>query len=111
MIEPLQISIADLPKSEALEALIVKEAEKLERYFDRIVSCRVRVYQAYKRQGSPYVVHIEINVPGEVIVVDEQPGANTEQAHRDAPQAIRDAFRTAARRVEEYARRLRAPRV
>jgi ribosome-associated translation inhibitor RaiA len=110
MIESVQISFTDLPKSEALEALF-KETQKLERYFDRIVSCRVRVHQAYKRQAMPYGVHIEIGVPGDTVVVDEEPNERTEQAHRDPQRAIRDAFRTAARRLEEYARRLRAPRV
>ena len=108
MTESVQISFADgVPRSDALEALILKEAEKLERFFDRIVSCRVRVYQAYKRQGTPFGVHIDIGVPGETIVVDEEPVARTEQAHRDAQRAIRDAFRTAGRRLEDYARRLR----
>jgi ribosome-associated translation inhibitor RaiA len=111
MIESVQVSFAGVPKSEALETLITKEAEKLERFFDRIVSCRVRVHQPYKRQGMPYGVHIEIGVPGDTIVVDEEPTASTLQAHRDAQRAIRDAFHTAARRLEEYARRLRTPRV
>jgi ribosome-associated translation inhibitor RaiA len=111
MIESVQISFAGVPKSEALEALILRETEKLERFFERIVSCRVRVHQAYKRQAQPFGVHIEIGVPGDTLVVDDEPDARTEQAHRDPERAIRDAFRTAGRRLEEYARRLRAPRV
>lgn len=111
MIESVQISFAGVPKSEALESLILREAEKLEKFFERIVSCRVRVYQPYKRQAQPYGVHIEIGVPGDTLIVDEEPDASTEQAHRDPGRAIRDAFRKAARRVEEYARRLRAQRV
>jgi ribosome-associated translation inhibitor RaiA len=111
MIDSVQISFADVPKSPALEALILKEAEKLGRFFERIVSCRVRVYQAYKRQAKPYGVHIEVTVPGDTIVVDEEPDPQTEQAYRDPERAIRDAFRIATRRVEEYARRLRSPRV
>lgn len=111
MIEQVQISFADIPKSSALEALIQKEIDRLEHYFERIVSVRVRVQQAYKRQGSPYDVRIEINVPGETLVVDEAPGPETEQSHRNAERAVRDAFRIAARRVQEYARRLQTPRV
>jgi ribosome-associated translation inhibitor RaiA len=108
MIESVQISFADLPKSEALESLVLREAEKLEKFFDRIVTCRVRVYRAYKRQAQPYGVHIEVAVPGDTIVVDEGADPRTEQAHREPERAIRDAFRTPGRRVEEYARRLRA---
>jgi ribosome-associated translation inhibitor RaiA len=110
MIEQVQISVADIPNSSALEALIQKEVERLEHLFQRIVSIRVRIQQAYKRQGSPYSVRIEINVPHETLVVDDEPGPETEQSHRNAERAVRDAFRIAGRRVQEYARRLQAPR-
>lgn len=111
MIEQIQISYADVPKSDALEVLIRKEAEKLDHYFDRIVSARVRIQQAYKRESAPYSVHIELLVPGETLVIDDEPVPDTEQAHRNAERAVRDAFKKAARRVQEYARRLQTPRV
>ncbi len=111
MIESVQISFSDVPRSDALEALINKEAQKLERFFDGIIFCRVRVFQAYKRQAMPFGVHIEIGVPGDTIVVHDDPNPHTEQEHRDAQRAIRDAFRTAGRRLEEYAKLKRAPRV
>jgi len=102
MIEQLQISYADIQKTEALDALIQKEFARLEHFFERIVSCRVRLDQPNKRHGAPYTVHIDIGVPGEILVIEES-GQTLERA-------IHDAFHTASRRVHEYAERVRGPR-
>jgi ribosome-associated translation inhibitor RaiA len=102
MIQQLQISYGGIQKTGALEALILKECARLERFFERIVSCRVRLDQPHKRHGTPFMVHVEIGVPGETLVIEE-PGQTLERA-------IHDAFRTATRRVHEHARRLQTPR-
>lgn len=102
MIQQLQISYGNIQKSEALEALILRECARLERFFERIVSCRVRLDQPHKRHGTTFTVQVEVGVPGETLV-SEEPGQTLERA-------IHDAFHTATRRVHEYARRIQAPR-
>lgn len=120
-----QISYRNVLPSGAFERLIREEAEKLRRFFDRIVSCRVLIEQAHKRQGrgSPFHVRIELTVPGEQLVVshaadarpvpplsDGGPARNRgssehEPQHRDAGLAIRDAFHKVERQLQDYAAR------
>ena len=53
---PLQITLRNIAKSEAVEACIRKKAEKLERYHRRIVSRRVvRHPSRHKQQGKEFV--------------------------------------------------------
>ncbi|MBI5783090.1 MAG: HPF/RaiA family ribosome-associated protein, partial [Gammaproteobacteria bacterium] len=40
---PLQITLKDMPQSEAVESRIREKAEKLNRFHERIISCRVVV--------------------------------------------------------------------
>jgi ribosome-associated translation inhibitor RaiA len=120
-----QISYRNVLPSGAFERLIREEAEKLRRFFDRIVTCRVLLEQAHKRQrrGSPFHVRIELTVPGEQLVVnhsaDARPlpplsdegrahfraGGEHEPAHKDAGFAIREAFDKLTRQLQDYATR------
>ncbi len=99
---PLQITIRDIENSEALEAHIREKARKLDEYFQHIMSCRVVVELPHKHhnQGKKFNVRIDIGVPGSEIVV------NRDQAE-DVYVALRDAFDSAKRRVEDYARKIR----
>ena len=40
---PLELTLHDIPHSDAVEARIRSKAEKLERFHDRIMSCRIAV--------------------------------------------------------------------
>jgi ribosome-associated translation inhibitor RaiA len=120
-----QISYRDVAASPALERLIQAEAAKLAHFFDGIVSCRVLVEHTHRRhkRGSPYHVRIELNVPGEQLVVnhtddvrpappssDEEPervrkAAEHEAEHKDPQLAVRDAFHALTRRLQQYAKR------
>lgn len=103
---PLQITFKNMDSSPALEALIREKAEKLERFSDRITSCRVVVEapHRHKHKGKLYQVSIEITVPpGGDLVVNR--GQNDPE-YEDAYLAVRNAFDTAVRRVEEYERKL-----
>ncbi len=99
---PLQITFRNIPYSEAIEANVKEKAEKLDRFYDRIMSCRVvaEESQRRRRQGKLYSVHIDITVPGKEMAV-------TRAENEDAYVAVRDAFDTAYRRLEEHSRRLR----
>lgn len=99
---PLQITIRDVEHSETLEARIREKAEKLDEFFEHIISCRVVVEEPHRhhRQGRQFTVHIDIGVPGGEIVV------NRDHAE-DVYVALRDAFDAAKRRLEDYARKIR----
>lgn len=99
---PLQITFRNMPHSEAIEAKINEKAAKLDRYYDRIMSCRVVVEESQRRQhqGKLFSVHIDITAPGKELAV-------TREENEDPYVALRDAFNTASRRLEEHARQRR----
>ncbi len=101
---PLELSFHNMDKSPSAEAEVRRKVDKLERYFERIVGCRVVVEAPHRhhRKGRHYAVRIEISVPGDKILVDRQ--GPKDQAHQDLHVAIRDAFNAAYRRLEDYAR-------
>ena len=103
----LKIAFRDMDSSEAVEARIRERAERLERYFDRIVGCHVVVDAPHRHghQGKLYRVKVVIAVPGRDIDVGHTGPLN--HAHEDIYVAIRDAFDAAERRLQEHARRQR----
>lgn len=99
---PLQITSRDFELPEVYREEIREKAEKLDQYYDRIMRCRVVVETPHRKQheGKLYNVRIDITVPGGEIVVKREP-------HEDFPAAIRQAFETASRLLEEHARKQR----
>ena len=45
-----QITLRDIPHSEAVETKIAEKIEKLETYYNRIMSCRVAVEASQRRR-------------------------------------------------------------
>ena len=99
---PLQVSLHGIAHSDALDNAIRQRAAKLERYYDRIVSCRVVLELAarHQRKGKQYTVRIDLKVPGDELAI-------TREHDEDPRVALRDAFDAARRRLEDYARRQR----
>ena len=95
---PLQITLRNIARSEAVEAAIRRRAAKLERYHRHIVSCRVVVEfrSRHKQRGKEFVVRLGIKVPGSEIVVNHD-------HHQDLYAALHDAFHAAQRRLEDHA--------
>jgi ribosomal subunit interface protein len=95
---PLQITLRNIPKSEAVEESIRKRVAKLERNHPRIVSCRVvvEIPSRHKHQGKEFVVRLDIKVPGSEIVI-------THDHHEDLYVALQEAFAAAQRRLEANA--------
>jgi len=104
---PVQVTFRDVPPSETVRQLCVKEASKLERYFDRITSCRVVVAAPHRQQkkGTLYSVRVDLTVPGKEIVVNRDNHEN--HAHEDCTVAVRDAFRATRRQLEGFVERRR----
>jgi ribosomal subunit interface protein len=100
---PIEITLRDIPQSDAVETRIREKIEKLDRFHERVMSCRVTVEspQQRKHQGKLYSVHIDIKVPGggELVVNRIQ--------NEDIYVAIRDAFNAVARQLEDHVRRQR----
>ena len=107
MQQPLQITFRDIPHSDAVEAAIREKAEKLDQFFDKIMSCRVMIESphSHHHQGRLYHVRVDITVPGAELVASRSP--NKHHAHEDVYVAIRDAFDEAKRQLQEYKRKLK----
>jgi ribosomal subunit interface protein len=99
---PLEISTRWIDLSPPLEAELRKRAEKLERHYNRITSCRIAVERPtgnHHQEGGPYRVRLDITVPGSELVADK----SAEELYA----AIRDAFQAAERQVEAFSQRQR----
>jgi ribosome-associated translation inhibitor RaiA len=104
---PLQISFVGISHKPDIEDRIRKSAQKLEKYYERITSCRVAVEVPHRHQhhGNQFRVRIDLSVPGKSIAVSRE--SHEETGHDDPAIAIRDAFNAAARQLEEHAERQR----
>jgi ribosome-associated translation inhibitor RaiA len=102
MLTPLQISLHGVAPSNALVLAIRERATWLERFCDRMTSCRVALALEgrHQRQGRQFSVHIGIKVPhGEIAV--------TREHDQNVRIALREAFDAARRQLEDYARETR----
>lgn len=104
---PLQITFRHMDPSPAVESAIRKHAERLDRFSDRVMACRIVVEAPHRhhRKGKLYDIRIDLTVPGEEIPVTR--GGSRNHAHEDIYVAIRDAFNKAGRLLEEHARKFR----
>jgi hypothetical protein len=124
MILPVQITFRNMPPYDKVAARVQEEAEKLDEFYRRITSCRViEIPHRHHTLGEQFHVRIELGVPGGEIVVryeaslhsavqrgDEEEWEKHLEAHpqhKDIDVVIRDAFKAARRRLQDYARRQR----
>lgn len=103
---PLTVSFKGMPVRESVRTACWSEAEKLERYYDRITSCHVTVSLPQRRhKGNHFDIHVRLAVPGGEIVVSH---AAPEHSTDEQPQlAVREAFDEVRRQLQDYARRQR----
>ena len=117
---PVQITWRDMAPSKAVGTKIREEAAKLEEFYDRMTSCRVTIEipRRYQNGGYQFHVRIDLTVPGAEIVVNHEPtlhsslqrldgeehakGKELSAPHKDVYVAIRDAFKVARRKLQEY---------
>lgn len=94
---PLQITIRNIAASEALETHVRDRVAKLEALHGHITSCRVSVEQTdrHQQQGRQFHVGVDLRVPGKQIAVHRD-------HHEDVYVALRDAFDTVKRQLEEF---------
>ena len=102
----LQLSWRNVTPSEAIEAHVREEVARLARFHGRITGCAVRLdapSRHHRHGAQQYRVHIELTVPGGVLVVARDRARN--QAHADLYVAVRHAFREAKRQLAVAVRR------
>lgn len=101
---PLQITVRHMEPSPALEARIRELAARLDKFSASIMRCHVIVAAPakHKHQGGLFEVRIDLTVPGNQIAIHRSPPLD--HSHEDPYVALRDAFRTARRQLEDYER-------
>lgn len=102
---PLQVTFRNLERSPAVEAEVRTHAERLDKFYDRIMSCRVVIEERHKhhRQGNHFHVSVDVTVPGGEFVASREPDAH--HRYTDVHVAIRDAFDSMRRQLEDFARK------
>jgi ribosomal subunit interface protein len=105
MAAPLQITFRKMPPSPFVRERIRERADKLEKFHDRIVGCRVVVEAPHRHhhKGKLYTIAVEVRVPGGAITSHRNPGQRHE--HEDIYVALRDAFDALERQIQDYVRR------
>ena len=103
---PLQIAFEHVAQSDAVEARVKSEAEKLEQFYERITAARVVIGkpQHRHRKGDTFSVRIHLTLPGGAdIHVTRDPGETGR--HEDVSVTIRDAFDAARRQLQDIVRK------
>ncbi len=92
-----RITIRDIPHSEALEAYIIKKADKLYSYCNKIMQCSIVIDQSqkHKHQGKLYNARIDVTVPGTELAVNHA-------VDEDVYVAVRDAFNALRRQLNSF---------
>lgn len=106
--QPIKILFRNMPPSQAVEDRVREQAEKLGRYYDSIMSCDIVIEICHKHQHKGQVFHIRIDltVPNGQLVVSREHVDN--HAHENAYVAIRDAFISMRRKLQEFVRKQRS---
>jgi ribosomal subunit interface protein len=104
---PVKVSFKDLPVSDAVEADVMRRAQRLEHFYDRITRCDVTIAEHHKHhhKGRLYSVQIDLSIPHHEIVINREHSES--HAHEDVYVAIRDAFDAARRQLEDQVRQMR----
>jgi len=116
------VTFHGLAHSTEIERDVAGRIAWLEKFYPGIVSCRVAISVPHRHRsaGRRFHVTVELTVPGgEAIVIQHEPSlhaskdaeprqhlkeADADRAHRYARVAVQDAFSSARRRLEDFAR-------
>jgi cold shock CspA family protein len=105
---PLQISFHNVKRTDEIEDRIREEAAQLDQFCNCIMSCRIVIDVPHRHHetGNAYQIRIDIKVPGEEIAIVRQPSEH-DPTYANLNTVMRDAFDSAARKLEDYVRRQR----
>lgn len=98
------IRFIGMEPSAALAAAAHEKASKLELFGPQIMACHVAVELAHKHrhQGRQFAVRLEVTVPGRQLAVSRV-------EHEDPYVALRDAFDSMKRQLDDTVERMREP--
>jgi cold shock CspA family protein/ribosome-associated translation inhibitor RaiA len=106
-----EIAFDNVQHSDWAEGLIREKIARLDKMFDRLVTCRVRVARPATNASKsiPPVVRIEIGVPGhkDLIVSHEPEHLQQKFSDPDIRNAINETFRIAERQLLDFKEQLR----
>lgn len=110
---PIEVAFHNIQSTPWAEEEIRSRVAKLERIYDRLTTCRVRVEQRARNatRSIPPVVRIELSVPGhkDIVVAHEPEHLQRKFQTPELRDAISEAFRVAEKRLLEFKRKLRMP--
>jgi cold shock CspA family protein/ribosome-associated translation inhibitor RaiA len=101
---PLQVTFLHMEASPALEQRARELASRFETFSQQIIRCHVVIEapERHQQQGGHFHVRITITVPGKEI--DIRRAGPAHPSHEDAYVALRDAFKAARRKLQDYER-------
>jgi hypothetical protein len=101
MRSPMTLTFRHITRSGALEARARELGSRLQRFGERITQCHVTLEGPADggNTGAPYLVKIELAVPGAQIHADSLHVDST--GHGDIYLAMRDAFNNAKRQLQD----------
>jgi len=123
--EVLQVTFRNMKSSPTVEEWVREAAGKLETFYGRIMGCHVAIEVPHRHhlRGALFHVRIDLTLPGGELVIKREASLaksarragrlgirkqmEVETPHKDLRLAIDDAFKAAARRLQDYARRRR----
>jgi cold shock CspA family protein/ribosome-associated translation inhibitor RaiA len=106
---PIEVSFRNCPASEQIRAEIEREAERLDKSFGRITSCKVTVTTPnllHHPKGELFKIDIRIALPQHKDVIVNRTHNDVHQ-HEHISFVIKDAFAAARRQVEDAVREMR----
>lgn len=100
---PLELAFHHVDSTEWAETEIRARVAKLEKIYDRLISCRVKVERPNRAHGVPPVVRIELGIPGrgELVVAPDPEQLKRRYQSPDLRNAINESFRIAERQLFE----------
>jgi len=109
----LKIEFHNTQPQEAIAFRVRRELAKLEKSYDRFVSCRVDVEAPeHKRRGSVFKVRIDFGLPAEDATAWAKLGGTASRqgeelmevnaANKDGAMAVHAAFNAARRRLKDF---------
>jgi ribosome-associated translation inhibitor RaiA len=102
---PVTVVFRDMEASPTVHALALKQAAKLGRKFSRLQNCRVTVEAPHHlhRKIKEFRIAIELKLPGAEIAARHASGGSPQPD--DVAAALREAFATAQRQLQDHVQR------
>jgi cold shock CspA family protein len=108
MDHPVEVTFRNMPRFEAIESVVRREAAKLERYSRKIVGCRVAIErpQRFQRSGSAYRVRIFLTAASRRPVVVSRDPLDSDM-HDDLRTIVIGSFKAARRQLQSMVQQQR----